>query len=68
MKLAKKKNAQIVSIVGKKNGYASKVSDACIEIPNLNNKYLTPITEGFQAVIWHLIVSHTSLQKNKTKW
>ncbi len=68
MRLAKKKNAQIISIVGKKNGFASQVSDACIEIPNVNNKYLTPLTEGFQAVIWHLIVSHTSLQKNKTKW
>ena len=68
MKLAKKRGARIISIVGKDNGHASKVSSACIKIPNVNNKYLTPLTEGFQAVVWHLIVSHTLLQKNKTKW
>ena len=68
MKLAKRRGASIISIVGKDNGHASKVSNACIKIPNVNNKYLTPLTEGFQAVVWHLIVSHTLLQKNKTKW
>ena len=68
MKLAKKQKAKIVSIVGKKNGYASKVSDACILIPNVNEKNVTPLTEGFQSVIWHLIVSHSILQINKTKW
>ena len=68
MKLAKKKKAKIISIVGKENGYASKISDACIKIPNVNQKYVTPLTEGFQSVIWHLIVSHSLLQINKTKW
>tara|TARA_Y100000816_G_C26064030_1_gene559047 strand:- start:899 stop:1483 length:585 start_codon:yes stop_codon:yes gene_type:complete len=68
MKLAKKKGAKIISIVGKKDGYASKTSNVCIQIPNVNSKYTTPLTEGFQAVIWHMIVSHSSLQKNKTKW
>ena len=68
MKLAKIKKSKIISIVGKKDGFAAKISDSCIIIPDVNNKYLTPLTEGFQAVIWHLIVSHSSLQKNKTKW
>lgn len=68
MKLAKIKKAKIVSIVGKENGYASKTSDACIRIPNVNEKHITPLTEGFQSVIWHLIVSHSLLQINKTKW
>ena len=68
MKLAKIKKAKIVSIVGKENGYASRISDACIKIPNVNEKHITPLTEGFQSVIWHLIVSHSLLQINKTKW
>jgi len=68
MKLARKKKAKIISIVGKENGYASRVSDACIKIPNVNEKHITPLTEGFQSVIWHLIVSHSLLQINKTKW
>lgn len=68
MKLARKKKAKIISIVGKENGYASKISDACIKIPNVNEKHITPLTEGFQSVIWHLIVSHSLLQINKTKW
>lgn len=68
MKLAKKRKAKIISIVGKENGYASRISDACIKIPNVNEKHITPLTEGFQSVIWHLIVSHSLLQINKTKW
>ena len=68
MKLAKKNKSKIISIVGKNDGYAAKHSDACIIVPNISKKYTTPLTEGFQAVIWHLLVSHSSLQKNKTKW
>ena len=68
MKLAKKNKTKIISIVGKSEGYAAKNSDACIIIPNVSDKYITPLTEGFQAVLWHLLVSHSSLQKNKTKW
>ena len=68
MKLARKKKAKIISIIGKENGYASRISDACIKIPNVNEKHITPLTEGFQSVIWHLIVSHSLLQINKTKW
>ena len=68
MKLARKKKAKIISIVGKENGYASRISDACIKIPSVNEKHITPLTEGFQSIIWHLIVSHSLLQINKTKW
>ncbi len=68
MKLAKKNKSMIISIVGKNDGYAARNSDACIIIPNVSKKYVTPLTEGFQSVIWHLLVSHSSLQKNKTKW
>ncbi len=68
MKLAKRKKSKIISIVGKNDGYAAAKSDACIIIPYVSKKYITPLTEGFQAVIWHLLVSHSLLQKNKTKW
>ena len=68
IKFAKRKRGKIISIVGKNDGYATKYSDACIIIPNVSKKYLTPLTEGFQAIIWHLLVSHSSIQKNKTKW
>ena len=68
MKLAKRKKCKIISIVGKNDGYAAAKSDACIIIPHVSKKYITPLTEGFQAVIWHLLVSHSLLQKNKTKW
>ena len=68
IKFAKRKRGKIISIVGKNDGYAAKYSDACIIIPYVSKKYLTPLTEGFQAIIWHLLVSHSSIQKNKTKW
>ena len=65
---AKKRNSQIVGIVGRKDGYTYKHADVCIDIPNINNKLITPFSEGFQAVIWHSLVSHPILQDNKTKW
>ena len=68
IKFTKRKRGKIISIVGKNDGYAAKYSDACIIIPNVSKKYITPLTEGFQAIIWHLLVSHSSIQKNKTKW
>ena len=65
---AKKCKSKIISIVGKKNGYAYKNSDISLLIPVKNNKNVTPISEAFQAVVWHLLVSHPMLQKNNTKW
>jgi D-sedoheptulose 7-phosphate isomerase len=68
MKYAKKKQGKIISISGKISGYANKISDASILIPNINNDNITPHTESFQALIWHLIVSHKQLKIKKTKW
>lgn len=65
---SKETNAKIVGIVGRDGGYAKFAGDSVIIIPILNNNYVTPITEGLQAVIWHLIVSHPKLQINSTKW
>ena len=68
MKYAKKKQGKIISISGKIDGHANKISDASILIPNINNDNITPHTESFQALIWHLIVSHKQLKIKKTKW
>ncbi len=65
---AKEKGSKIIGIVGRDGGYTAKVSDACVIIPNVNPNTVTPQTEGFQAVIWHLIVSSPALQKYEMKW
>ncbi|OUX36480.1 MAG: sugar isomerase [Candidatus Pelagibacter sp. TMED273] len=68
IKFAKKKKSKILSIVGKNDGYAAKSSDCCIIINPKVKKFLTPISESYQSVLWHLFVSHPKLQSNKTKW
>ncbi|MBA7636640.1 Phosphoheptose isomerase 1 [subsurface metagenome] len=60
--------AEIVGIVGRDGGYTSKVADACLIVPTVNNERVTPHTESFQALIWHLLVSHPLLQEKKAKW
>lgn len=60
--------ATILGVVGRDGGYTSKVADACVIIPTVNDQSVTPHTEAFQALIWHLLVSHPKLQINKTKW
>jgi D-sedoheptulose 7-phosphate isomerase len=67
--LAIKKKCHVASIVGKKDGYAAKKSNYLILLPEVKEKkFITPFTESFQPIIWHLIVTHPKIQKNKTKW
>ncbi|MAI02492.1 MAG: sugar isomerase [Rickettsiales bacterium] len=68
IKEAKKNNMKIFSVVGKPDGYAAKNSDVCIVIPVSDPALITPLSEAFQAVVWHCIVSHPLLAKNSTKW
>ncbi len=68
IKLAQKKNSKVIGIVGRDGGYTAQISDACVIIPTVNSNTITPHTEAFQAVIWHLIVSHPDLKKNEMKW
>tara|TARA_B100000035_G_scaffold278357_1_gene257270 strand:+ start:18634 stop:19233 length:600 start_codon:yes stop_codon:yes gene_type:complete len=68
IKLAEKKKSKVIGIVGRDGGYTGKISDACVIIPTVNPETITPHTEAFQAVIWHLIVSHPDLKKNEMKW
>jgi len=68
LKHAKEVGAQVVGIVGRDGGYTAQVADACVIIPIVNSETVTPHTEAFQAVIWHLLVSHPLLKANQTKW
>lgn len=68
IKYAKFKKAKIFSIVGRKDGYAYKESNISILIPEVDNKMITPFSESFQTVLWHLLVSHPRLKRRLTKW
>jgi len=68
LQLAKQVGAHIIGIVGKDGGYTAKVADACVIIPTVNANNVTPHSEAFQAVVWHLFVSHPDLKVNQTKW
>ena len=65
---AKSVGATICGIVGRDGGYTAKVADACVIVPTVNFETVTPHSEAFQAVIWHLFVSHPDLKVNQTKW
>jgi D-sedoheptulose 7-phosphate isomerase len=65
---AKQAGAKIVGIVGRDGGYTAQVADACVLIPTVNPDSITPHTEAFHGVIWHLLVSHPRLKANPTKW
>lgn len=68
MELARERAASIFAIVGRDGGFAAQVADACVVIPPLYPKHITPHTEGLCAVIWHLLVSHPALARSPTKW
>ena len=68
MSKAKSVGAKITGIVGRDGGYTAKVADVCVIIPTVNAETITPHSEAFQAVIWHLLVSHPRLKENQTKW
>ena len=65
---AKEVCAPIIGVVGRDGGYTARVADACIIIPTVNPSSITPHSEAFQSVIWHLIVTHPKLQPKKNKW
>jgi D-sedoheptulose 7-phosphate isomerase len=65
---AKSVGAAIAGVVGRDGGYTARVADACVIVPTVNAQSVTPHTEAFQAVIWHLLVSHPKLKAAQTKW
>lgn len=68
IQLAKKAGAAIVGIVGRDGGYTAKEATACVIVPTVNPTHVTPHSEAFQAVVWHLLVSHPKLKVGQTKW
>jgi D-sedoheptulose 7-phosphate isomerase len=65
---AKSVGATILGIVGRDGGHTDKVADACVIVPTVNSTHVTPHAEAFQAVVWHLLVSHPQLKQMQTKW
>jgi D-sedoheptulose 7-phosphate isomerase len=68
VKYAKSVGARVAGIVGRDGGYTAQMADACVVIPIVSSDTVTVHTESFQAVLWHLIVSHPLLKRNETKW
>jgi D-sedoheptulose 7-phosphate isomerase len=68
VKYAKTVGAKVIGIVGRDGGYTARVADAFVIIPTVNPETVTPHSEAFQAVIWHLLVSHPRLKPNEARW
>lgn len=68
LQYAQQVGARIVGVVGRDGGYTAQVADVCVVIPTINPAHVTPHTEAFQAVLWHLLVSHPLLKVAETKW
>ena len=68
LELAKQVGSKVVGVVGRDGGFAAQVADACVIVPVVNDGTSTPHTEAFQAVIWHLIVTHPDLKAHEMKW
>jgi|YelNatPaOPRAMG01_1025707.scaffolds.fasta_scaffold04793_5 D-sedoheptulose 7-phosphate isomerase len=65
---ARQVGATIVGVVGRDGGYTAQAADACVIVPTVHPDRVTPHTEAFQAVVWHLLVSHPKLKVHRTKW
>src|SRR5438132_3228894 len=68
LEYAKKVGAKVCGIVGRTGGYTAQVADACVIVPTVNPQTVTPHAEAFQAVVWHLLVSHPALRTGAMKW
>jgi len=68
IQFAKKSGASVIGVVGRDGGFTAKEATACVIVPTVNPNHVTPHTEAFQAVIWHLFVSHPRLKATQTKW
>jgi D-sedoheptulose 7-phosphate isomerase len=68
LEYARKIGARIIGVVGRDGGFTAQVADACVIVPNVNPQTVTPHTEAFQAIIWHLLVSHPDVQIAAMKW
>lgn len=68
LQLAEEVGCPVIAIVGRDGGYTAKVAQACVIVPTVNPDHITPHAEAFQAVVWHMLVSHPTLQHRATHW
>ena len=68
LQYAREVGAKVIGVVGRDGGYTREVADACVVVPTVNDQHITPHSEAFQAVVWHLLVSHPRLKAGQTKW
>src|SRR5579864_999087 len=68
LQYAKAVGAKVAGVVGRDGGYTAQVADACVIVPTVNPETITPHSEAFQSIIWHLLISHPKLKANQTKW
>ena len=68
IRYAKTVGAKVTGIVGRDGGFTAQAADACVIVPTVNPRHITPHAEAFQAVIWHLLVTHPALKQAETKW
>jgi len=68
LRFGKSVGSKVVGVVGRDGGYTAQVADACVIVPTVNADNITPHSEAFQGVVWHLLVSHPKLKANQTKW
>jgi D-sedoheptulose 7-phosphate isomerase len=68
LQYAKEVGAKICGVVGRDGGFTHQVADACVLVPVVNNETITPHTESFQALVWHLLVSHPKLKAHEMRW
>ena len=68
LEYAREVGASTCGIVGRSGGYTAEVADVCVLVPTANPELVTPLTESFQALVWHLLVSHPELQRAEMKW
>jgi len=68
LQYAKEVGATICGVVGRDGGYTARVADACVLVPVVNGDSVTPHTEAFQAIVWHLLVSHPAIKVAEMKW
>jgi D-sedoheptulose 7-phosphate isomerase len=68
LQYAREVGTRVIGIVGRDGGYTAKVAAACAIVPTVNPEHITPHSEAFQAIVWHLLVSHPRLKLQPTKW
>ncbi|SRR5579884_436167 len=68
LQYAREMGASVLGVVGRDGGFTARVADVCVKIPVVNSEHITPHTESFQALVWHLMVSHPKLRIDRMKW